>query len=90
MAPKKAVKPKAAVAAAPGGGEVAAPAAAASAAAGANAGAAAGANEDIYLALQSDIATIMGHPVFKKIETAGALEIDAPASASPIPPHRAG
>jgi hypothetical protein len=34
-----------------------------------------------YLALQADIATISRHAAFKKIDTVGALEIDAPASA---------
>lgn len=85
MAPKPRGPKKGAAAAAeaPGGGE-AAPAAAASSTASANVPASA--NEDIYLSLQGDIATIVGHPAFKKIETAGPLEIDAPASASPIPP----
>lgn len=37
----------------------------------------ASANEAIYLALQADIATIIGHPAFKKIETLAPAEIDA-------------
>lgn len=68
--------------AAGGGAEEAAPAPAASAAASAKAGVVPNANEAIYAALQADIAIIAAHPAFKKIDAAGALEIDAPASAS--------